>query len=153
MKVSRLLKEGYTGYHTGREFRIVRGNQRIESLSDSQSRILEQLMDRKAMTPKQLSEVVGTTPAAVIYNLKPLVRAGILDRQELPGGTVLYVLCWKVKIGLSPSLREKIESKLSKPGWLNEMKRKPFGELRKELDMLTGEEFLDFMRFLADDTT
>jgi DNA-binding transcriptional ArsR family regulator len=149
LKLARFLKTGYTGYFEGREFRIIKENAVIESFSDSQGRILAQLRQKKAMTPTQLSEVVGSTPAAVLYNLKPLIKAGVVERHPLPGGTVFYVLCWDVQMDLPPALKAKIEPNVSKAGGWSGLARVPMGELRKEFANLSEEEFLEVMRYLV----
>jgi DNA-binding transcriptional ArsR family regulator len=148
-KVVHLLKEGYTGYFEGRTFRIMHGGAIVESFSDSQGKILTELRQKNAMTPTQISEAVGATPAAVIYNLKPLVKAGVVERHSLPGGTVFYVLCWDVKVDLSPTLKAKIEPSVSKMGGWSELVRIPMGRLRSELSDLSEDEFLEVMRYLV----
>jgi DNA-binding transcriptional ArsR family regulator len=148
LRLTRSQKKGYTGYFEGRTFRILRGDALVESFSDSQGKILTQLRQKNAMTPTQISELVGATPAAVIYNLKPLVRAGIVERHPLPGGTVFYVLCWDVNVDLSPSLRAKIESKVSKIGGWSQLAMIPMGRLREELGNLSEDDFLEVMRYL-----
>jgi len=152
LKLARFLKEGYTGYFEGRAFRILHGNQVVESFTDSQGRILTQLRQKKAMTPTQLAEVVGSTPAGVLYNLKALIKAGAVERHPLPGGTVLYVLCWEVTMDLPPTLKTKIEPSVSKMGGWSELAKVPMGELRKELGNLTEDEFLEVMRYLVGGT-
>jgi DNA-binding transcriptional ArsR family regulator len=148
-KVARMLKEGYTGYFEGRTFQIMHGDAIVESFSDSQGKILTQLRQKNAMTPTQISEAVGATPAAVIYNLKPLVKAGVVERHSLPGGTVFYVLCWDVKVDLSPTLKAKIELSVSKMGGWSQLVRIPMGRLRNELSDLSEDEFLEVMRYLV----
>jgi len=149
LKLARLLKEGYTGYFENRTFRILHGDTVVESFSDSQGKILTQLRQKKAMTPTQISEDVGSTPAAVIYNLKPLIKAGVVERHPLPGGTVFYVLCWDVGIDLSPTLKTKIEPDVSRMGGWSELASVPMGQLRKELGYLSEDEFLEVMRYLV----
>jgi hypothetical protein len=149
LKLARFLKEGYTGYFEGRAFRILHGDAVVESFSDSQGRIITELRQKKAMTPTQMSEVVGSTPAAVIYNLKPLIKAGVVERHPLPGGTVFYVLCWDVKVDLSPSLKAKIESNVARAGGWSGLVKIPMGQLRKEFDNLSEDEFLEVMRYLV----
>jgi len=148
-KVEHLLKKGYTGYFEGRTYRIVRGDAIVESFSDSQGKILTELRQRNAMTPTQISESVGATPAAVIYNLKPLVTAGVVERHPLPGGTVYYVLCWDVKAGIPPSLKEKIEPWVETMGGWSELAKIPMGRLRRDLSNLSEDEFLEVMRHLV----
>jgi DNA-binding transcriptional ArsR family regulator len=149
LKLARLLKKGYTGYFEGRTFRILRGDYVVESFSDSQGKILTQLRQKNAMTPTQISEAVGATPAAVIYNLKPLVKAGVVERYPLPGGTVFYVLCWDVDVDLSPPLKAKIEPNVSRIGGWSQLARVPMGRLRRELGDLSEDEFLEVMRYLV----
>ena len=149
LKLSRLLKKGYTGYFEGRTFRIAQGDRVIGSFSDSQGRILTELRQKNAMTPTQISELVGATPAAVIYNLKPLVKAGVVERRPLPGGTVFYVLCWDVDVDLSPGLKARIEPVVSELGGWLELAKIPMGRLRKELGELSEDEFLEVMRYLV----
>jgi len=149
LKLSRLLKTGYTGYFEGRSFRILRGDTIVESFNDSQGRILTELRQKNAMTPSQISEAVGSTPAAVIYNLKSLVRAGAVNRHPLPGGTVFYVLCWEVDVDISPVLKAKIQSSVAKMGGLSELAKIPMGRLRAELKDLSEDEFLEVMRYLV----
>lgn len=149
LKLSRLVKKGYTGYFEGRTFRILKGNTVIESFNDSQGKIITELRQKQAMTPSQLSEVVGSTPAAVIYNLKALVNAGVVTRNPLPGGTVFYVLCWEVKVDLSPALRSKIEASVAKMGGWSELSKVPMGRLRRQLDNISEDEFLEVMRYLV----
>lgn len=149
LKLARLLKKGYTGYFEGRTFRILRGGTLVSSFSDSQGKILTQLRQRNAMTPTQISDVVGSTPAAVIYNLKPLIQAGVVERHALPGGTVFYVLCWDVSVDLSPTLRARIEPNVSKMGGWSELANVPMGRLRKGLGNLSEDEFLEVMRYLV----
>ncbi|MGA2664688.1 MAG: winged helix-turn-helix domain-containing protein [Nitrososphaerales archaeon] len=149
LKLARLLKKGYTGYFEGRTFRILRGGTLVSSFSDSQGRILTQLRQRHAMTPTQISDVVGSTPAAVIYNLKPLIKAGVVARHPLPGGTVFYVLCWDVSVDLSPSLKAKIEQDVSRMGGWSELANVPMGRLRRGLGSLSEDEFLEVMRYLV----
>ena len=149
LKISRLLKKGYTGYFEGHTFQILHGDSLVESFSDSQGKILTQLRQKNVMTPTQLSEAVGVTPAAVIYNLKPLVKAGVVERYPLPGGTVFYVLCWDVDVDLSPTLKAKIEPEVSRIGGWSEMAKVPMGRLRKELNDLSEDEFLEVMRYLV----
>jgi len=148
-KVEHMLKKGYSGYFEGRTYRIMHGDAIVESFSDSQGRILTELRQTKAMTPTQISESVGATPAAVIYNLKPLVKAGVVERHPLPGGTVYYVLCWDVKADLPPSLKERIGPKVSRMGGWSELAKVPMGRLRKELSDLSEDEFLEVMRYLV----
>ncbi len=81
LKLARLLKKGYTGYFEGRTFRILQGGTVVNSFSESQGKIVTELRQKNAMTPTQISDVVGSTPAAVIYNLKPLIRAGVVERR------------------------------------------------------------------------
>lgn len=149
LKLARLLKKGYTGYFEGRTFRILRGDSIVESFSDSQGKILTQLRQKNAMTPTQISEAVGATPAAVIYNLKPLIKAGVVERYPLPGGTVFYVLRWDVSVDLSPTLKAKIEPNVSRIGGWSQLVRVPMGRLRKELGDLSEDEFLEVMRYLV----
>jgi len=149
LKISRLLKKGYTGYFEGHTFQILHGDSLVESFSDSQGKILTQLRQKNVMTPTQLSEAVGVTPAAVIYNLKPLVKAGVVERYPLPGGTVFYVLCWDVDVDLSPTLKAKIEPEVSRIGGWSEMAKVPMGRLRKVLNDLSEDEFLEVMRYLV----
>ena len=149
LKLAHLLKKGYTGYYEGRTFRIRRGDAVVESFSDSQGKILTQLRQRNALTPTQLSELVGATPAAVIYNLKPLVKAGVVERYPLPGGTVFYVLCWDLNVDLSPTLKAKIESSVSRMGGWSQLASAPMGRLRRELGDLSEDEFLEVMRYLV----
>jgi len=149
LRLSRFLKKGYTGYFEGRAFRILQGDAVVESFSDSQGRILTELRQKRAMTPTQISEVVGTTAAAVIYNLKPLIRAGVVERHALPGGTVFYVLCWDVKIDLPPALKAKIEPSVSRSGGWSKLAKIPMGQLREEFDNLSEDEFLEVMRYLV----
>lgn len=149
LKLSRLLKKGYTGYFEGRTFQILHGNSIVESFSDSQGKILTELRQKYAMTPTQISEAVGATPAAVIYNLKPLVNAGVVERHPLPGGTVFYVLCWDVDVDLSPTLKAKIEPRVSRLGGWSELARTPMDRLRRELGNLSEDEFLEVMRYLV----
>ena len=149
LKLSRLLKKGYTGYFEGRTFRIAQGDRIIESFSDSQGRILTELRHKNAMTPTQISEAVGVTPAAVIYNLKPLVKAGVVERHPLPGGTVFYVLCWDVDVDISPGLKARIEPVVSKIGGWSELAKIPMGRLRRELEALSEDEFLEVMRYMV----
>jgi hypothetical protein len=153
LKLARFLKEGYTGYFEGRVFRILHGDMVVESFSDSQGKILTQLRQQRAMTPTQISEVVGSTPAAVIYNLKPLIKAGVVERHPLPGGTVLYVLCWDVRMDISPSLKAKIEPNVSRMGGWSELTKIPMGQLRNQLGNLAEDEFLEVMRYLVGGTT
>lgn len=148
LKLARLLKKGYTGYFEGRTFQILHRGTIVSSFSDSQGKILTQLRQKNAMTPTQISEVVGSTPAAVIYNLKPLISAGVVERHALPGGTVFYVLCWDVNVDLSPTLKSKIEPDVSKMGGWSKLASMPMGLLKKELDYLSEDEFLEVMRYL-----
>ncbi len=152
-KVKHFLKKGYTGYFEGRAFRIRHKNAVVHSFSDSQGRILNHLMQKKAMTPTQIAEAVGSTPAAAIYNLKPLVRAGVVERHPLPGGSVFYVPCLELKMDLSPALKSKIEPAVSKTegGWPG-LARIPMRELRAQLWMLSEDEFFEVMRFLVGGT-
>ena len=152
-KLARLLKKGYTGYYEGREFRVLRGGAVVESFNDSQGRILNHLIQKKAMTPKQISVMVGSTPAAVIYNLKGMISAGVVERHPLPGGTVFYILCWDVKMDLSPTLKAKIESEVSSLGGWSELAKVPMRELRTHLSKLSEEEFMELMRYLIGGTT
>jgi len=149
LKLARFLKNGYTGYFEGRTFNILQGDKVVESFSDSQGRILNQIIQRKAMTPKQISEVVGSTPAGVLYNLKGLIQAGVIERHPLPGGSVFYILCWDVKIDVSPALKAKIEPEVSMMGGWAQMGKIPMRELRKQLSKLSDEEFLEVMRCLV----
>ena len=149
LKLSRLMKKGYTGYFEGRSYRILRGDTVVESFSDSQGKILTQLRQMNAMTPTQISEAVGATPAAVIYNLKALIKAGAVERHPLPGGTVFYVLCWDVNVDLPPTLKARIEPRASKMGGWSGMARIPMRLLRKELRDLSEDEFLEVMRYLV----
>ena len=148
-KLSRLLKKGYTGYFEGRNFRILKGKTVVESFSDSQGRIITELRQKQAMTPSQLSEAVGSTPAAVIYNLKALLDEGVVSRNPLPGGSVFYVLCWEVKVDLSPALRSKIEPKVAEMGGWSELPKVPMGRLRRELGNISEDELLEVMRYLV----
>jgi predicted transcriptional regulator len=149
LKLSRSQKKGYTGYFEGRTFRILRDDAVVESFSDSQGKILTQLRQKNAMTPTQISELVGATPAAVIYNLKPLIKAGVVERHPLPGGTVFYVLCWDVSVDLSPTLKAKIEPNVSRIGGWSKLAMIPMGRLRGELGDLSEDEFLEVMRYLV----
>jgi len=149
LKIARLLKKGYTGYFENRTFQVLHGNTVVESFSDSQGKILTQLREKKAMTPTQISDVVGSTPAAVIYNLKTLVQAGVVERHPLPGGTVFYVLCWEVSIDLSPSIKARIEPEVTKMGGWKQLASVSMGRLRKELGYLSEDEFLEVMRYLV----
>ena len=149
LKIARLMKKGYTGYFEGRTFRILMGDKVVESFSDSQGKILTQLRQKNAMTPSQMSEAVGSTPAAVIYNLKPLVRAGVVDRHPLPGGSVFYVLAWDVGVDLSPSVKAKIGPSVQRMGGWSEMSKVPMGRLREELRDLSEDEFLEVLRYLV----
>ncbi len=152
-KLARLLKKGYTGYFDRREFHVLRGGAVVESFNDSQGRILNHLIQKKAMTPTQISEEVGSTPAAVIYNLKAMIAAGVIERHPLPGGTVYYVLCWDVKMDLAPTIKAKIESEVTSLGGWSELAKIPMRELRTQLSKLSEEEFLDVMRYLMGGTT
>ena len=149
LKLERLLKKGYRGYFEGRTYRILRGNALVESFSDSQGKILTLLRQKNAMTPTQISEEVGATPAAVIYNLKPLVKAGVVERYPLPGGTVFYVLRWEVNVDLSPALKARIEPGVSRMGGWAELAKIPMGRLREGLGDLSEDEFLEVMRYLV----
>jgi predicted transcriptional regulator len=153
LKLARFLKSGYTAYFEGRTFNILQGDKVVESFSDSQGRILNQIIQKKAMTPKQISEVVGSTPAGVLYNLKDLIRAGVIERHPLPGGSVFYILCWDVKMDVSPALKAKIQPEVSKMGGWGQMGKIPMGELRKNLSSLSDEEFLEVMRCLVGGAT
>lgn len=149
LKISRQPKKGYSGYFEGREFRVLRGDTLVESFSDSQGNILTQLRQKNAMTPTQISDLVGMTPAAVIYNLKPLVRAGIVERHPLPGGTVFYILNWELDVDLSPTLRTKINPIVSRMGGWSELAKVPMGRLHEELKGFSEDEFLEVMRYLV----
>jgi hypothetical protein len=149
-KLTHFLKKGYTGYFEGHTFRIIQGDTAVESFSDSQGKILSQLMLKKAMTPKQISDVVGWTPAAVIYNLKPLIEAGAVERHPLPGGTVFYVLCWDVRMDISPGLKARIESDVVRLGGWEALGGIPMRTLRRELAKLSEDEFLEVMRYLVE---
>jgi DNA-binding MarR family transcriptional regulator len=149
LKLARLQKKGYTGYFEGRTFQILRGDSVVGTFSDSQGRILTELRQKKAMTPTQISEAVGMTPAAVIYNLKPLVKEGVVERYPLPGGTVFYVLRWEVDVDLSPALKAKIEPYVSRAGGWSQLAKVPMGRLREELGALSEDEFLEVMRYLV----
>ena len=148
LKIARLLKKGYTAYFEGRAFRILRGNTLVKSFSDSQGKILTQLRQKTAMTPTQISDLVDMTPAAVIYNLKPLVKAGVVERHPLPGGTVFYVLSWELDVDLSPTLRAKMEPIVSSMGGWSELSQVPMGRLHDELKGFSEDEFLEVMRYL-----
>ena len=152
LKLAHSLKKGYTGYFEGREFHVLREGTVIESFSGSQGKILNQLIQKSAMTPKQLSDAVGATPAAVIYNLKPLIDAGVVERHPLPGGTVFYVLCWEVKMDLSPTIKAKVESAVSSLGGWSELPKIPMGDLRAKLSGLSEDEFIEVMRYLVGGT-
>ena len=149
LKLAHLLKKGYTGYFEGRTFRVLHGGTVVNSFSDSQGKILTELRQKNAMTPTQISDVVGSTPAAVIYNLKPLLKAGVVERHPLPGGTVFYILCWDVSVDLSPTLRAKIEPDVSRMGGWSMLPGVPMGLLKKELSSLSEDEFLEVMRYLV----
>ena len=101
------------------------------------------------MTPSQISEDVGATPAAVIYNLKALVRSGVVERHPLPGGTVFYILCWDVGVDISPTLKARIEGRVDAIGGWSELAKVPMGRLRVELRDLSEDEFLEVMRYLV----
>ena len=147
------LKKGYTGYFEGRSYRIRHNDAVVHSFSDSQGRIFNHLMQKKAMTPTQIAEAIGVTPAAAIYNLKALIRAGVVERHPLPGGSVFYVPCLEVEMDLSPALKSKIEPAASKlGGGLSGLAKVPMRELRAELGMLSEDEFFEVMRFLVGDT-
>ena len=152
-KLKLFQKTGYTGYFEGRAFRIRHNNAVIHSFSDSQGKILNLLSQKKAMTPKQIADAVGATPAAAIYNLKPLIRAGVVERHPLPGGSVFYVPCLDVKMELSPALQSRIEPAVSKLGGWSGLSSIPMRELRAKLGMLSEDEFLQVMRFLVGWTT
>ena len=149
LKLAHFLKKGYSGYFEGRTFRVLHGGTVVNSFSDSQGKILTQLRQKNAMTPTQISDVVGSTPAAVIYNLKPLLKAGVVKRHPLPGGTVFYILCWDVSVDLSPTLRAKIEPDVSRMGGWSMLPGVPMGLLKKELSSLSEDEFLEVMRYLV----
>jgi len=149
LKLAHLLKKGYTGYFEGRTFRILHGGTVVNSFSDSQGKILTQLRQKNAMTPTQISDVVGSTPAAVIYNLKPLLKAGVVKRHPLPGGSVFYILCWDVSVDLSPTLKAKIEPDVSRMGGWSMLASVPMGLLKRELGSLSEDEFLEVMRYLV----
>ena len=149
LKLAHLLKKGYSGYFEGRTFRILHGGTVVNSFSDSQGKILTQLRQKNAMTPTQISDVVGSTPAAVIYNLKPLLKAGVVKRHPLPGGSVFYILCWDVSVDLSPTLKAKIEPDVSRMGGWSKLADVPMGLLKRELSSLSEDEFLEVMRYLV----
>jgi len=149
LKVPHILKKGYTGYFEGREFRIQRGDTLVKSFSDSQGDILTQLRQKNAMTPTQISELVDMTPAAVIYNLKPLVKAGVVERHPLPGGTVFYILSWELNVDLSPTLKAKMEPIVDGLGGWSGLAKVPMGRLRDELKGFSEDEFLEVMRYLV----
>lgn len=149
LKATHLLKKGYTGYFEGREFHIFRGSTLVESFSDSQGKILTQLRQKNALTPTQLSEAVDMTPAAVIYNLKHLVKAGVVEKHPLPGGTVFYILSWDVEVDLSPALRARMEPVVSSMGGWSDLAKVPMGRLQEEMKGFSEDEFLEVMRFLV----
>jgi hypothetical protein len=149
LKLAHLLKKGYSGYFEGRTFRILHGGTVVNSFSDSQGKILTQLRQKNAMTPTQISDVVGSTPAAVIYNLKPLLKAGVVKRHPLPGGSVFYILCWDVSVDLSPTLKAKIEPDVARMGGWSMLASVPMGLLKRELSSLSEDEFLEVMRYLV----
>lgn len=149
LKIAKLMKKGYSGYFEGRAFKILWQDKVVESFSESQGRILTELRQKNAMTPSQISEAVGSTPAAVIYNLKPLVKAGAVERCPLPGGTVFYVLCWDVAVDLSPGLRARVAPSVEKLGGWSRLAKVPMGLLRQQLAGLSEDEFLEVMRYLV----
>ncbi len=149
LKLRHLLRKGYTGYFEGRTFHILHGNAEVKSFSDSQGKILTQLRQKRAMTPSQIAEAVGATPAAVIYNLKGLISAGTVERHALPGGTVFYVLCWDVNVGLPPSLREKVQRDVTEMGGWSTLAEIPMNTLRTRFSYLSEDELLELMRYLV----
>lgn len=148
-KISQLLKKGYFGYFEGRSYRILNGETLVKTFSETQGEILSLIVEKRAMTPKQISDVVGITPAGVLYNLKPLLQAGIIERHELPGGSVFYASCWDVAVGLSPALKAKIEPDVDRVGGWAALAKVPMRELRSELSKLSEDEFMQVMRYLV----
>jgi hypothetical protein len=66
------LKKGCAGHFEGRGFRILHQNEVIKSFSDSQSRFLDQVIQKKAMTPTH--RICQTGRQSRDSSLQPIVR-------------------------------------------------------------------------------
>jgi DNA-binding transcriptional ArsR family regulator len=74
-------------------------------LNDNQQRLMRDLNGAsEGMLASEMSQKLGVTPAGVLFLLKPLLEAGIVVRQPLRGGGVLYYMPYKLSEKLSPPL-------------------------------------------------
>jgi predicted transcriptional regulator len=143
------LRGVLTGFRDRGVLHLLSGQKQLRAFSGSAGKVLEKLIEKKAMTPTQLAESLGTSSAAVLYGLRILRDEGIVERHKLPGGSVFYVLCWEVSIELPPSLAAKVEPTIQKLGGMSEIRKRPIRQLKQDLPGLTDDEFLEFLRFLA----
>ena len=82
----------------------------------------------------EMSQKLGVTPAGVLFLLKPLLEAGIVVRQPLRGGGVLYYMPYRLSEKLSPPLEAaklQVEEKAVKP--LQSMTLQELRELTTDL--------------------
>jgi DNA-binding transcriptional ArsR family regulator len=101
----RLLAVGPNGHSVG--------------LNDNQQLLMRDLnRASEGMLASEMSQKLGVTPAGVLFLLKPLLEAGIVVRQPLRGGGVLYYTPYKLSEKLSPPLEAaklRVEEKAGKP--------------------------------------
>ncbi|MDG7011589.1 MAG: MarR family transcriptional regulator [Nitrososphaerota archaeon] len=77
------------------------------AINESQARILKDLGDApEGLIAAELSERLGMTHSGVLFLLKPLQTAGLVERATLRGGGVLYYTKARITQKLSAELAE-----------------------------------------------
>ena len=88
-------------------FRAEAPGQAPLAINESQARILRDLGDApEGLIAAELSERLGMTHSGVLFLLKPLQTAGLVERATLRGGGVLYYTKARIAQKLSPELAE-----------------------------------------------
>ena len=88
-------------------FRAEAPGQAPLAINESQARILNDLDDApEGLIAAELSERLGMTHSGVLFLLKPLQSAGLVERATLRGGGVLYYTKARITQKLSPELAQ-----------------------------------------------
>jgi len=76
-------------------------------INESQAKILRELDDAsEGLIATELSKRLGMTHSGILFLLKPLQSAGLVERVTLRGGGVLYYTKARIAQRLSPELAE-----------------------------------------------
>jgi len=119
-------------------------------LTESQGQILKQLDESgEGMIAAELAKKLGMTHAGILYLLKPLIEAGIVERVPLKGGGILYYSNFDIiEEKLSPELQEirrKMEERTKKP-----LQKISIEELTQEIQYLPESQRRAFINWVLD---